>query len=89
MLTSILPGLRDVRTPLACGYMWLVAAWLAFADHLPRTRPSAGMAASIWDLGGHLGKAAVLAAITFAAYLIGAVLEFDPTRLWRSIGVPS
>lgn len=89
LLTSILPGLRDVRTPLACGYMWLVAAWLAFADHLPRTRPSAGMAASIWDLGGHLGKAAVLAAITFAAYLIGAVLEFDPTRLWRSIGVPS
>lgn len=89
LLTSILPGLRDVRTPLACGYMWLVAAWLAFADHLPRTRPSAGIAASIWDLGGHVGKVAVLAAVTFAAYLIGAVLEFDPIRLWRSRGVPS
>jgi len=89
LLTSILPGLRDVRTPLACGYMWLVAAWLAFADRLPRTRPSAGMAASIWDLGGHVGKVAVLAAVTFAAYLIGAVLEFDPIRLWRSRGVPS
>jgi hypothetical protein len=40
-------------------------------------------------LGGHVGKVAVLAAVTFAAYLIGAVLEFDPTRLWRSMGVPS
>jgi hypothetical protein len=69
--------------------MWLVAVWLAFADHLPRTRPSAGMAANIWDLGGHLGKGAVFAALTFAAYLIGAVAEFDPTRLWRSRGVPS
>jgi hypothetical protein len=89
LLTSILPGLRDVRTPLACGYMWLVAAWLAFADHLPRTRPSAGIAASFWDLGGHVGKAAILAAITFSAYLIGAILEFDPAQLWRSRGIPS
>lgn len=89
LLTSILPGLRDVRTPLACGYMWLIAAWLAFANYLPHTRPNAGITASIWDLGGHVGKAATLAAVTFAAYLIGAILEFDPIQLWKSRGVPS
>jgi hypothetical protein len=89
LLTSILPGLRDVRTPLACGYMWLIAAWLAFADYLPQTRPNAGIAASLWDLGDHVGRAAILTAVTFAAYLIGAILEFDSTQLWRSRGVPS
>lgn len=89
MLTSVLPGLRELRTPLACGYMWLVAAWLAFSNHLPQTRPSAGLAASIWKLGAHVGRPATLAAVTFAAYLIGAILEFDPIALWRSRGIPS
>ncbi len=89
MLTSILPGAREIRTPLACGYVWLVAAWLVFADHLPRTQPSVGIVASFWYLGGLVGKTAVLAAVTFAAYLIGAVLEVDPTQLWGPRGIPS
>jgi hypothetical protein len=35
MLGSILPGLRELRAPLAAGYLWLVFAWLAWGDMLP------------------------------------------------------
>ena len=35
MLASLLPGLRDLRAPLAAGYVWLAAGWLYFAPQLP------------------------------------------------------
>jgi hypothetical protein len=35
MLASLLPGLRDLRAPLAAGYLWLAAGWLYFAPLLP------------------------------------------------------
>ena len=28
MLTSLLPGVRDLRAPLAAGYIWLLFGWL-------------------------------------------------------------
>ena len=40
MLTSVLPGLREVRTPLTAGVIWLIVAWLAVAPQLPETPPS-------------------------------------------------
>lgn len=36
MLAGLLPGLRQVRTPLAVGYLWLLNLWLLLADYLPR-----------------------------------------------------
>ena len=89
MLASILPGLRELRVPLVCGYISLLAAWLAFSDRLPHARPLNGSLAAVWDVGGYLGKPAIIGAMTFVAYLVGAVLEFDPQTFWRSRGVPS
>jgi hypothetical protein len=34
MLLNLLPGLRDLRAPLAAGYLWLAAGWLFFAPKL-------------------------------------------------------
>jgi hypothetical protein len=35
MLASRLPGLRDLRTPLATGPLWLIAVWLVVHNHVP------------------------------------------------------
>src|SRR5215207_3907336 len=37
MLTSLLPGLRELRTPLVVGWTWLVAFWILLADYLRTT----------------------------------------------------
>jgi hypothetical protein len=81
MLMHLLPGLRELRAPLVSGYLWLISAWLAFGHMgwLPSERPEGtGEVARLWDLGGTLGKAVVLAVITFIAYLIGSFLEINP-----------
>jgi hypothetical protein len=35
MLGNVLPGLRELRAPLAAGYLWLVFAWIVWGDELP------------------------------------------------------
>jgi hypothetical protein len=75
VLASLLPGLRDIRTPLTVGYLWLLIAWLLFGEHVPKSRPSGnGLLAQLFDLSGILGKAAPIAALSFIAYLLGALL---------------
>ena len=79
MLYLPVPGLREVRAPLTAGYLWLLAAWIAVGDELPRVRPAAGQkpVQAVFDLAGFFGKGAVVAAITFTAYLLGAFLSVD------------
>src|SRR6478752_9778709 len=75
MLASLLPGLRDLRTPLAVGYLWLVGLWLIFHDSVPMNEASAtGPLRSAYQLGGALGASAVLAAVSFVAYLLGVMI---------------
>lgn len=76
MLTSLLPGLREVRGPLTVGYLWLLALWLAFPDWLPelaKVRPFADIS-RVLPL---VGEGVVLSLVTFLAYLIGAFLYVD------------
>ena len=68
MLLNLLPGLRELRAPLAAGYLWLFAAWLAFDGDIPEP---AG-ASDFFDQFEAVGAAA---ALTFAAYLIGSFLS--------------
>ncbi|MFF4392878.1 MULTISPECIES: hypothetical protein [unclassified Streptomyces] len=35
MLASLLPGLRELRTPLATGYLYLLLLFLLFSDSIP------------------------------------------------------
>jgi hypothetical protein len=75
MLASLLPGLRDVRTPLTVGYLWLFIGWAAFGDHLPAKRPAGhGLIARLFDLHGIFGTAATAVALSLTAYLLGAML---------------
>lgn len=83
MLGSLLPGVREVRTPLTVGYLWLLIAWLAFADRFPTERPdtdtdAVGLTVRLFALGDIVGPAIALAALSFIAYIAGALLTFDP-----------
>ncbi|MCZ4078636.1 hypothetical protein O1W68_11840 [Rhodococcus sp. H36-A4] len=81
MLTAILPGLRDLRTPLATGYLWLVAMFLAFADILPTAESENAMIAQVFDIASGLGTTAILAVLSFVAYLIGSALSLEDLNL--------
>jgi len=66
----------------------MACAWAAIGDQIPETRPSAGPLAAFWDLGKLFGRPALVATISFAAYVLGALLEFNPELLWRYGGRP-
>jgi hypothetical protein len=77
MIASLLPGLRDLRTPLAAGYLWIVGLWLLIHQHVPKTVGNAtGPIRSLYELGNIVGSTASLAALTFVAYIIGSLLSF-------------
>jgi hypothetical protein len=40
MLTNFLPGIREFRTPLATGYIWLLTFWLWIPTHFKDTPPT-------------------------------------------------
>jgi hypothetical protein len=77
MLMNLLPGLRDLRAPLAAGYLWLVGLWLLLADAVAPRTTATGVLAHVYVLTTALGRGTVLAAISFVAYLIGTVLSVD------------
>src|SRR5262245_60532341 len=72
MLADVLPGFRELRGPLAAGYLWLVFAWLLFGDEV---EGSGGVVGRLVDLEHGLSQVAVAAAASFVAYLIGSVSE--------------
>ncbi|WP_143685760.1 hypothetical protein [Streptomyces sp. 1331.2] len=75
MLTQLLPGLRDFRTPLVAGYIWLVAVWLAVHERIPARESARGLIKDVYALADSVGRPAALAAVSLGAYLVGAVME--------------
>jgi hypothetical protein len=80
MLASLLPGLREIRAPLAAGYLWLVAGWVAFHDNVARQAEHSHGLAALSALKDDVGTGAFAAAITFVAYLLGSLWE--PVAFW-------
>jgi hypothetical protein len=72
ILSQLLPGLRDLRTPLAVGYVWLTALYFFLSNQIPED-PSelGGIYREIYRLSHAAGLTATLAAVTFLAYLVG------------------
>jgi hypothetical protein len=77
IISNLLPGLRDLRAPLAAGYLWVVGLWLLLVDIVPPHGSATGVLAHIYALANYLGQGTVLAAVSFTAYLIGSVLSVD------------
>ncbi|TWD75080.1 hypothetical protein FB561_6517 [Kribbella amoyensis] len=82
MLASILPGLRDLRTPLTTGYLYFLTIWLAFGkDRLLPAETDSRLLNRIHDLAELLGPPAVLAAVSFAAYLLGSIVTIRTIKM--------
>jgi hypothetical protein len=74
MLASLLPGLRDLRVPLATGFLWLVVLWLLTYPVIPTQDEASGLAAEVYEALEVFGPAALIAGITFVAYIVGILL---------------
>jgi hypothetical protein len=71
MLATLLPGVREVRTPLAVGYAWLLTLWLAVGSRLPEPGKAHGLLADVYRLAHGAGLVAVGIAVSVGAYLLG------------------
>lgn len=85
MLTTILPGLRDLRTPLATGYLWLVALFLIFAELVPKPDSDIAIVRQVFDLSTALGTTTLLAVASFIAYLIGAAVSIEEVSVSKLV----
>jgi hypothetical protein len=93
MLSSVLPGIREIRGPIAAGYLWLVFGWLVAGETIPSRAEASGIWGRLYELAPALGSLGYGVAATFAAYLIGSLSMplFSPVlarvrtalRAWR------
>jgi len=79
VLSSLLPGLRDLRGPLAGGYLWLLNLWLLFGDRIPTQDTATGLFKQIYALEGVISQFGLVVALSFSAYLAGRFLRPQPT----------
>lgn len=70
ILSTILPGVRNLRAPLAAGYVWILFAWLV--AHLGTADAHPGLTEDLAKLGDALSPAGLAVAVSFLAYLIGS-----------------
>ncbi|WP_158756557.1 hypothetical protein [Streptomyces sp. NRRL S-475] len=75
MLANLLPGIREIRAPLAAGYIWMITLWIGFFEYIPKKKDAQGIWKSLYELSSMVGMTVTLAAASFAAYLIGCLLE--------------
>lgn len=69
---------------MVAGYTWLVTLWLALADRVPDPGGAQGVMADIYRLAEDAGRAATLAAVSVAAYLVGVLSVAVSSRLLLS-----
>jgi glyoxylase-like metal-dependent hydrolase (beta-lactamase superfamily II) len=75
MLTTVLPGLRELRAPLAAGYLWLTACWLIFGDMIPRRSDlHGGPIERVYRLAPTISDVGRAVAVSVAAYVVGSIL---------------
>jgi hypothetical protein len=89
MFANLLPGVRELRAPLAAGYLWLLFAWLI----LPIERPTAkaakqdtGTLGRLYELEPLVGPIGLAVVVSIAAYLLGS-LTLGLAPWWRRMGL--
>jgi hypothetical protein len=86
MLMSLLPGLRQLRAPVAAGAVWLLVLWFSGGEELLDNDHRGALLDSIVKLCDLLGRPISLALLAVCAYLIGMVSKEISQRLDRVIG---
>lgn len=70
---NLLPGVRELRAPLAAGYLWLAAWWIAFAGDVPSRGQATGLAHVAYLFIDKVSPVGFAVAVGFVAYLIGVL----------------
>lgn len=73
ILGSLLPGFRELRAPLAAGYLWLLLGWIPLHDRIPPENTATGLWDVLYDLGDNVSVLGIGVAASFVAYLLGSV----------------
>jgi hypothetical protein len=72
-LAGLLPGIRDLRAPLAAGYIWLLGLWIAAESAIPRQDEADGVLGSLYRLAGELSTIGTGVVVSFVAYVVGSL----------------
>jgi tetratricopeptide (TPR) repeat protein len=75
VLTSLLPGLREIRAPLISGYMWLTFFFLVFHGDFPSSSHPGEALKPLFELGDRLSAFGVATVASVAAYLVGSAAQ--------------
>lgn len=73
-LSSVLPGLREVRAALVAGWLYLLLIWLWFADDV-RALDDEGIFARIVEAATAAGTVAAVVVASIAAFLVGSLVN--------------
>lgn len=76
MLGNVLPGLRELRAPLAAGYLWLLFAWLVWGDELPTSKEVRSDPAldRLYELEPVISSIGLAVVASVAAYMVGSIV---------------
>jgi hypothetical protein len=85
MFSSVIPGLRELRAPLAGGYLWLVWAWMVWGDSLPARNDVSGPLERLYELEPALSDLGVAVVASAAAYIVGSIVIDIQTRIGHPI----
>lgn len=85
MLSTLLPGIRELRVPLIVGYLWLLVLWLLFGQALLQVPSAGGPIGRVQQLATYVGRPGTLAALSLTAYLLGSTVSVDRRHklFWR------
>lgn len=83
LLSSLLPGFREVRAPLVSGYLWLFLLWLLLEarDALP-TKSDGELYRDLFRLGDLIGPVGLAAVASVIAYVAGSLVTQVLRWLW-------
>jgi hypothetical protein len=82
MLANLLPGLRDLRAPLAAGLVWFAAGYLWLVPKVPSlSEPVMEIFADTQRLYAIGGSVLLASSVTFTAYLIGILSQGSATPI--------
>jgi hypothetical protein len=84
LISSLIPGVREVRAPLVSGYLWGVCLWLVIASHVPDEHSHAAYEhlVELFCAIGHFGQAI---AASIGAYLLGSLIHSLASSVWTRL----
>ena len=72
-LANLLPGVRELRSPLVAGYLWLLFAWLRWDEAVPTRGHAQGTWHELYSAADTVGAIGIVIAASFLAYLVGSL----------------